>query len=431
MSSTRYGASLVGNVVPNAPILGARANFDATLAADFPWTHSDDDGDPQAQRNLQIRRVSDSVVVHDVTASTAQEFYTLVGGTIAQNTDFQWRVRTADAGGFGAFSGWQAFSTSAAPVVNITNPAVNGAVVSTASVDLTWTSNDPVTAYRVRLNAGGPDIVDTGKVMGNILHHLIDGLLENGGAYTATVYVWDDKDVVNAGAVRTFTVVYTAPAVPVVVATDPGDSSFIDVDITNPAPAGAQPAVLFNDVYRRVTGTVDYERIATGVAVSGDYHDHTAAHGVSYDYIVIARGANGTDSSSVLDAATLTLRGVWLHVPADPAGTEVNFIYDGRKSDEVTELEVDLIKLAGRKYPVPVFGDGESYTVRQTVQLQNEIPAQYASLYEAFMRKTVLCYRDNRGKKSFGIMSSLPKDEALVVSEASISISAVDYDEVV
>lgn len=436
MTTARYLALLVSNVLPNAPALGARSNFDATQAAVFPWTHSDDDGDTQVQREIEIRRTSDQVIVHESTASTATESYNLAGGTIAQNTDFQWRVRTADAEGFGPFSGWQAFSTSAAPVVTITNPAANGAVVNTASLDATWTSSDPVTAYRAVLNDGGGDIVDTGKVLGNILHHLFDGILQNGGAYTLTIYVWDDKDVMSAATIRTFTVTYTPPAIPLLTAiatgtTEPADfSHFIRVTIDNPVPVGAEPLVVSNDLYRRKDGETDWERIATGLANDAVYDDYAVAHEQLYEYLVTAFGDNGSARSSGVAEESINLQGVWIHVPNQAPGTEVQFVWDGRKSDESTQLEVEKVRVKGRTYPVAIFGDGEEYTVRQTLQLLNAQP-QYESLYEAFMRKTVLLYRDNRGRKVFGIISGLPKDDGFVVSETTITVDAIDYSETV
>lgn len=431
MTSSRFLATLVSNVVPNAPALGARSNFDALVNADFTWTHSDDDGDAQVQRQIQIRRTSDLVVVVDSTSSTSSQLYTVTGGTLANGINYEWRVRTADAEGFGAWSGYQPFSTSAAPVVTITNPVTNGAVVNTNSLDATWTSNDPITAYRVRLNDGGPDLVDTGKVAGNVTHYLIEGILQNGGSYTLTVYVWDDKDVSSAATVRTFTVTYTPPAQPLVALTTQGH--FIRLTIDNPTPVGAEPLVTSNSIYRRKSGETSYVRIKTAVANDGVFDDYAVASGQTYEYVVTGIGNNGTSRDSNMDAGSVTLKGAWIHDPVDPAGTSMQLLFTRPARTEKKSQDHALVQYAGRPAPVAQFGEADSSTVGVTAELMRD-STDMAALDALRSRKAVVCYRDGRaplGRKVFGIIPDRDDDDAEWGSAASLEVKAVDYSEVV
>ncbi len=64
--STQVYNSTVGNIAPSAPALTTRPNFDATSAAEYSWKFGDSNpADYQTAYQLEVSRVSDSVVVYD------------------------------------------------------------------------------------------------------------------------------------------------------------------------------------------------------------------------------------------------------------------------------------------------------------------------------------------------------------------------------
>jgi hypothetical protein len=101
----------------------------------------------------------------------------------------------------------------------------------------------------------------------------------------------------------TFTVDYVEPATPSLTATPMTALGVIRVAITNPAPTGGQPALVSQDIYRRIVGdTTDGTLIASGLASGATYDDWRVAAGVPYEYRSAARGVNGTTAFSAWTA---------------------------------------------------------------------------------------------------------------------------------
>ena len=103
-----YGApqALVPDRPPNAPVLGAVANFDAIAGTTFTWTFSDPDaGDTQSAYQLQVfdmttggNLVGDTGVTHTGAQSFTQAGIP-AGGWPVNGHSFQWTVVTWDAAG--------------------------------------------------------------------------------------------------------------------------------------------------------------------------------------------------------------------------------------------------------------------------------------------------------------------------------------------
>lgn len=103
-------------------------------------------------------------------------------------------------------------------------------------------------------------------------------------------------------ATAQITVDYIEPATPTLVATPSTANGWIAVAITNPAPAGGQPQVTGNDLYRRRVGSTDPTLLATGLANGGSYEDWQVPAGVAMEYQVITHGVNGTFAASAWTA---------------------------------------------------------------------------------------------------------------------------------
>ena len=100
-----------------------------------------------------------------------------------------------------------------------------------------------------------------------------------------------------------FTTDFVEPPVPTLVAEPMPAAGYIRVTITNPTPGGAEPALAYSDLYRRVVGTTgDGVRIATGLVSGAVHNDWWAVSGVNYEYRDQAFGVNGTNIYSAWTA---------------------------------------------------------------------------------------------------------------------------------
>jgi hypothetical protein len=429
--------SILINSGPNAPTGLTRANYDATSSAVFTWTFNDSDaGNTQSAYQLLIKRVSDGVTVLDTgkVASTVSS-YTLAAGTLSNNVQYQWQVKTWDNSDTeGAYSSLTVFYTSAKPSVSVTTPATDGTTVATSNLTAEWSFSDPESegqsAYQVKLTNNADAVLwNTGKVSDvSARSRTISYALTNSTSYKVKVMVWDAKDVGSAETVRTFTVSFTAPATPTINAT--AQNGYINVAVTNPTPTGSQPTVSSNDLYRRALGESTWERIATGIAANGFYNDYAIASGTTYEYKFTAIGDNGTTADSVAASSSITLTGVWLHDVSDPYGTVHNFKWDGRGRGADWKPEVEFMAYAGRSKPVAEFGGLEEGKVTVQLDMHND-DLDFQKLDALVHRKSSVCYRDGRGRKLFGVIGALPIADEQWGYTTTIEVTETAYSEVV
>lgn len=424
------------NPPPDAPIITTRTNFDAAQAATFAWDFSDAmAGDVQTAYQLRIYRVSTGALVVDTgTVATAAEAHVLAGSTLTNGLQYQWQVRTRDVDSeWGAYSQLQSFYTSAPPVPAITSPAANGAVITTSSHTFTWTLGDPEAGpqskYHVVLKRTDTNVtvLDTEEVSSADLSRVVSGLL-NGVPYSLELTAWDDKGISSALVTRTFTVSYAQPPKPSVTIDD-NDGEYLQAIIANPGPTGTEVVAASNDLYRREGATGDWIRIATGLAVNVVYNDYAVASGQDYQYKAVAlTGAGGTLESDPTASYSVRLDGVWLHDPTDADDTSKEFRNRGQARTVSKKLDVSMMQFEGREYPVAEFGTAvsESVTFDELMFSDSDDLASYRALVES---KRTLCYRDDRGRKVFGIISDINETDHPVGAEVPISITATDYSE--
>jgi hypothetical protein len=380
--------------------------------------------------------VSDGATVYDSgKVAATSSAHTLPADTLVNAVAYQWKVRTWDnQDAVGAYSALGSFETSAKPTVSITDPATNGDDVATDTYEIDWSFSDPESqgqsAYKVVLKIGGSTVHDSGKVASvGARTYGLTGLVNN-TTYTVEVIVWDAKDVASSVATRTFDVAYTPVQAPTITVTNDDANARMTVVIDNPAVTGGASNPVSNDLYRREVGEVAWERIETGIAVDGTYHDYAVASGVSYEYKAKAFGVNGTSTDSVSVSDTLTLAGVWLHDPADVTGTIANFRYDGEGKDARRSVSMALHHFAGRTGPVAEFGEEEDASVAVRVGALRS-GDDIATLDALIARRTVLCYRDGRGRKMFGAVQEQSHSDETWGASVTFQVQEVAYSEAV
>lgn len=299
--STQVFNSTVGNLSPNAPALTTRSNFDATSAATFAWTPGDaNPADYQTKYDLEVSRVSDSVVVYaPATVVSTISSASIPASTLVNGTNYRWRVRTYDViGTAGAWSAYGTFTTAATGTLTITAPSAdNQTGIDTSSYNVTWgyTQADGQTQaqrrVRVIRTSDSAVISDTTMQVNTTSNYTITGL-ESGKEYRIEVSLINSASITVPVVSRLITPNYSQPMTPTLDIT-PKDS-YIQLTVVNPTPSGNRPEVLYNDIYKRASkaGAVasDFKRIAI-VNNSATYRDYAIKSGASYDYYIVGRTA--------------------------------------------------------------------------------------------------------------------------------------------
>lgn len=423
------------NVAPNAPTLVDKLNYDATASNLFSWLFQDPNvGDSQTAYEFQIDNADTaaSVVATGKITSTSPN-RTVTGSTLSNGINYRWRVRTWDTSDeVGAWSAYDFFSTSAGGSVNITQPpSDNPAGVINDTYTVAWTtSNTTQQDYKVRVvrTSNEVQLSDTGWVASGATSHQISGLLSD-VEYRIEVTVRNAALISTNTATRMITADYNEPEVPLVAISADGSTGRILIDIVNPAPQGDRPEVTLNQVQRRLVGTSTWTTIAE-VVTNGSYQDFSVASDTAYEYQVVGVGSTGSIVSAITEA-TLTLMGVWLHVPSDPAGSARNYMFGSNQRTGQLQTYSLLSHFAGREDPVADFAhyQGQSYSITVDIPYGDDYYDQVDGLYALQRRKQTLVLRDNRRRFAFGVMSDLGETDVAIGTQMTFTFSRVDFNE--
>lgn len=155
-------------------------------------------------------------------------------------------------------------SVKANPTIGV--PAA-AAVITQATLPMTWTVSQQ-TQYRIVLRLSGIQVYDSGWVTSTDTAVTPNYTLVDGGSYQVDLTTKNLEGLASTTQTRSFTVDYTEPTVPALVCTPNTAAGWITVAVTNPAPAGSQPAIATQEIYRRVvtaTNTVTNSGMAGNV----------------------------------------------------------------------------------------------------------------------------------------------------------------------
>lgn len=299
----------IPNLAPYAPVLLSPANgavLNQALPQRFSWQFGDPNvEDVQASYIFRVSYAGTGSWTEFAEQTTPNNFQDFAAGALGLG-DFEWQVRTRDPGGLlGPYSPSGFFTVAAVPATPpITSPS-SGASITVPTITVTWTAASQ-THYQLRRvadAAGSPNTAvvysDTGEVA-NTGGRSAPLTFDTTGRTEHVQLRIKNSGLWSAWATVPVTVAFTAPATPSVALSVNNTVGSITATITNPAPTGGQPAVLSNEVWRKVTGAADSTavRLAVGIAGGGSYVDRTPASGVDYSYRVVAVGDTGATSTS-------------------------------------------------------------------------------------------------------------------------------------
>jgi len=132
---------------------------------------------------------------------------------------------------------------------------------------------------------------------------------------------------------------------------------------------------------------------------------------------------------SAIMEGTLTLEGVWLHRPTDPAGTAKNYRFGSNQRGASHQSFSALTRFAGREFPVADFAKYHDQVYSVTVDVPHgETWAQdITDLYELESSHDTLAFRDNRGRSAFCTLTGLTESDQGWGTQISFEVTKVDY----
>jgi len=280
------------NAEPTQPTLDPVTNFNATNNKNLTWNfQSPNFSNSQTAFQLVIIDRSDSSTALDTgKVSSSSESYTLTGGTIDNDKDYFWQVKTWDIeDAESPYSDQGTFSTSASGVVVIDSPATDLEEIFDKDVLVEWhVDGSPQDEYRIlvtRTSDGGV-FLDTGWLAGADDEYLVENLVSD-VEYEITVSA-ENNNVASAPASRLVLVHYNTPEIPEIeVSVTPG-LEYVTVSVTNPEPRGDRPNPTVNDIYRRIAGTSTPFKWVGNCEPNSSFRDYSVGSGYDYEYKVRA-----------------------------------------------------------------------------------------------------------------------------------------------
>jgi hypothetical protein len=424
------------NAPPNPPILSHRTTFDATHAAQFTWTYSDPEGDIQSAYQLQIIRVTDGGVAYDtgkVTSST--NLVSIPTNSLINGGTYQWQVKTWDSSdSAGPYSASDTFICQAQPVVTISAP-VNSSVVTNGLITTTWAVSTTGTqkAYQVRLLENGAEVYNTGQVIDIINSYAIPYYLLTGKTYNIKIIAWDNLDQLSAEVTVIFTTNIASAVTPVLSATAYPLNGYMALTNICPTATGGQATTSFIQLFRRTQGENVWLLIADNQPPNSTYYDYGVLDELIQEYkATVISVVNSVHDSVVIDAS-ITLDGIWLHDVTDPAGTIHNFLYDNGERGDTIDSKPVFLQYDGRDLPIVEY---DAVALDETVYCYLTLPwdlggkqsTDRIALEKLQRTKHVLCYRDHRSRKIFGVIDGgLKFDDALRAYTVTFTVRATNY----
>lgn len=141
--------------------------------------------------------------------------------------------------------------------------------------------------------------------------------------------------------------------------------------------------------------------------------------------------AQATSDTTTVTATALT--GVWIHDPTLADTTISNYPYGNIGRTEGISVQSQALRYIGRAMPVYDMGGFES----QTMGIDILIPAgpDEQSIVDWFRsavrNRRTLCYRDNRSRLIYGVISDISFADIREGTEVTFSFETVDFNEAV
>lgn len=404
-----FAPSQPTNLNPSGAIL------DRTLVIRMSWQHNH----PNPQSRFVLQHSLNQSTWTTIDKTTPNQYYDFAANTFTEAVRY-WRVKTySDRGLESPYSNTVQFmpvTPTDAPII-LTNATQN-----IARPVLEWSQSNQIAYQVVILNSISVIVWDSGQVVSGNKAVTCGVDLLDGATYTFKVRTKSTGNIWTDYSELELYITYIEPEVPTLSVEPDAYGPAMIIEIINPLATGDIPETAYNDIYR------DGVRIATNITPNTKYYDYAVASGVEYQYQAVAVSVSGSISGSVFVTNSISLEcsiinkldGEYVKLRTDPVREKTKEYLGGK------------IYFAGREKPVMQFEEFENSILNLSFVLYNR--EEFDMLKEIVSRKETVLYRDNRGRKIYGIIRRLSESD--VINDVNwfgvnFAIEEVDYSEVV
>jgi hypothetical protein len=414
--------SLVNETAPPPPVNLSPSNNqpkDRTQTIRLEWDYQGGAGNPQTAYSGRYSLNSDMSSPTSFSASSANEFHDISGGTFSAGVTVYWQIKTT---GRTLESDWSAvaqFKAVTLPVVNITSPTA-GSPPTTSNPTITiQITTGSMAQRRMRVVEGGTEVYNPGYISTNQLSFVSPYSFKDGVSTTLFISVKDGDGAESAENSETFTPSYTGPAEPSLSLSEADgcvQATFINSDTPDS-----------NDLLR------DGVLIGEGIAANGTFRDFNVAKGVTYTYIPRAVDS-GLVTEGDDESISITLRRLWIHLLTKTSSTsnasgEAISLRNQAPTEWVPRHSAIKHELAGRSEPLTTFGQAEFKEVRATVKILDSEATTLTRLREIYAANSDICVRDQKGNIMFGRIANLEEQKFSTFTLVQIRVERSNYSE--
>lgn len=396
-----YELSTMDSLPTTRPIAPVNAYIDTTSENLFEWQHDISTGTNQSRFDLQYS--TDGATWTDMASEETDRCnYLLPAGSLPTGKLF-WRVRTYNSDG--VEGGW----SDPASIIGIGKPKAPGItdITNQARPKISWQADDQI-AFRVQVYSGDALLIDSMETAGSTKSYRITEYLDD-GRYTFRVRIKNSNGQLSDWSAASADITTVKPTPPVVSVRAVENAAYITAQLAEDISKAyllrdGVPVAKFTGSYYDYSETGEHEYAVRAINVDDDFVDSEPVS-VHISIERVAQIAPEDDLPSVIRLQYRRGEPTTLSAGIEPTGEQMNF--------------------AGRRYPVYEFGEflTESYESSYSVRTQEE----WNRIKELAKSRKPVLYRDIRGNRFYGIISSLKFDQDWYSTDFTISFLRIDH----
>lgn len=413
---------IVDNNLPPTKPTNLIPNFNENRNVSEPivlmWKHNDPNtGDAQSKALVRYKTATGNTW-SERNVSGSQTTTTIAAGTLTIGVH-EWQVKTWDIAGLESpWSDWATFNAS-----NVGNGPVliaPGDYTNERRVIAKWVEPQQV-SMQVRLaEINAPDVYlwDSGEVHTNSNDRVIEHDLIDGTTYIVSVRVIRSDGVWSSWGTKTVIADFSQASAPTL------DAYPLESGIRLVVSGDGTADKYY--IYKYAVGS--WMKIAFIDAVdSNQFVDYAVASGKETLYRATSVTVAGNETFSNEVSGMIKFQGVYLHTVDRPSTLHL-FKYGGNERGYTKEIEHGYREPVGRTRPTVEFGTMANANISTNIQIITGSGDNEALDLFLENRKEV-CYRDNRGRIMFGILTVGSLVHEFFGYTTTIIITETDYTE--
>lgn len=258
-----------------------------------------------------------------------------------------------------------------------------------------WTADAQI-SYKFSISKDSQLIEESGEVISTVSEYQSKIALENNSEYTIKVQTKNQFGLWSYVAEKTITVSYTQLTKPNFdLIPDSEGGILINLDIEEEGGfSGAE-------IWRKEEYESSFKRLAINMGFKGQWTDYTIAASRTYYYKVVSKTLDGGRTESDIKSSKANISNFHFVNIED---TSRKLILKRNAKVSATNIkDVALFMFAGRQAPVIQMGETNYNSFEMSFELDNQ---ELALLEYIDNKSNVVLYRDGRGRKAYGLITS-------------------------